>query len=352
MIEVPQGSPNVFHLWVYSAGVLTDLDAVPDVDVLRPNNTSEAVGVGTHVGTGHYTYAHGADVDDPTGAWSIVWSGEIGGAPVQSAEEFVVVVPAAAVPVTGILDVEGPCSPWADTIACTVDATDEQKALALAAASYVLWARSGRRFGLCPISIRPCASRCVSGSGSLTALLLDGQWYNTCGVGCATGCSCTALSEIVLSPPAAQITSVVLDGVVLVEGTDYRLDGTRHLVCLGGARWPVCQDLTVGNSEEGAFTINYLTGIDVPGLGVLAAQELGCEFTRAMIDDSDCKLPESWVNLVRQGVSIGKDLANQIDAKLGLYFCDMFIGTANPNGLDSPSMVYPIDPPLHRQVAP
>lgn len=352
MIEVPQGGTNVFHLWVYSSSVLTDLDAVPTIDVRRPNDTTEEVGVGTRVGVGHYTYAFAADVDDPTGSWSIIWTGAVGATPVQSAEEFVVVEPGVVAAHGLPFSPEAACAPWVEELSCEVAGlTAEQEALVLQAASDTLWARSGRRFGLCAVSVRPCASRCAEGASG-GPMLVSGQWFNTCGPGCTTACSCGPVSEITLSPPAAQITSVVIDGEVLVAGVDYRLDGTRRLVRLGGERWPYCQDMTVGNSEVGAFTVNYLTGLAVPALGVLAANELSCEFARALAGDDDCKLPESWVSLVRQGVTIGKDLANQIDAKLGLYFCDLFVGTVNPNGLSMPSMVYPIDPPQHRQVSP
>lgn len=117
---------------------------------------------------------------------------------------------------------------------------------------------TGRKYGTCPTSVRPCEDDCngsrrypywgwtgVSGLGwvgsysFLRPIIWNGDWINlACGF-CADRCECgQGVSSLRLPGPVAEILEVRVDGAVLPE-TDYRLDNTG-LVRLGGERWPKC----------------------------------------------------------------------------------------------------------------
>lgn len=231
-------------------------------------------------------------------------------------------------------------------------------------ATEVLYALSGRQFGLCARTIRPCRADCFEGiwpsidqwnSGSGLSypqpLLMQGQWYNlTCG-GCTTGCSCVAVSEAALPGPVHDITEVKIDGIVLNPLIDYRLDDWRLLVRLGGDSWPLCNDLNLADTEVGTWSVTFNTGVEVPELGQLAVGELATEIAKYISCDNTCTLPKPMQSMVRQGLSVTFLDPNQVfaDGKTGLYFCDLFIQTYNPNKLRRRSRAYDIDASMSRR---
>lgn len=130
--------------------------------------------------------------------------------------------------------------------------------IVVGAAVGYLWNVTGRKYGTCPTSVRPCEDDCggsrrylgwgwagVSGLGwvgswsLLRPMIWNGEWINlACGT-CADRCECgRGISSLRLPGPVAEILEVRIDGAVLPE-TDYRLDNTG-LVRLGGERWPTC----------------------------------------------------------------------------------------------------------------
>lgn len=103
----------------------------------------------------------------------------------------------------------------------------------------ILHAYSGRQFGLCPVTVRPCRDGCdqtaqirydyVSGGGLVTPVLENGTWFNySCGR-CKTDCSCTELCEVTLPGPVEEIVEVLVDGLPL-DPSEYRVDNHRRLV--------------------------------------------------------------------------------------------------------------------------
>lgn len=137
-----------------------------------------------------------------------------------------------------------PCWPRPDTSCCDrlepENPTPEQTARIermLHVATEIIWRLSGKQFGGCPVTVRPCRQKCAESptygywSGSTwTPILYAGTWFNEkCGKCGPSGCSCTELCEIDLPGPVAEILSVRQDGLVL-DPLEYRLDNGRKLV--------------------------------------------------------------------------------------------------------------------------
>lgn len=250
-----------------------------------------------------------------------------------------------------------PCVPWDATWTCDINCDSPAiTGQASTIATEILWALSGRRFGVCPIKIRPCRKTCgdwwQAGWGNYMyplPALIGGQWFNlTCGT-CTDSCSCTELSEAELPGWVDSITEVKLDGAVL-DPHAYRVDNNRLLVRTDGGRWPWCQDLSTDDTQPGTWSVTALYGHPVPEAGKLAVGELACEFTKLLSNDGGCRLPRSVKQVTRQGVTIDyQETQKLIDTgKLGLYFVDMFLAAFNPNGLMAPPAVYAVDGPNPR----
>jgi hypothetical protein len=145
------------------------------------------------------------------------------------------------------------------------------------------------------------------------------------------------------------IVSVKMDGTPLVTGA-YRLDETRILVRTDGQDWPRCNDLTKDDTQAGTWSVTAVGGEPVPTGGQLAAGELGCEILKAMRGE-DCRLPAGVTQLVRQGVTISiPDFGDILmHGRTGLYLCDMFIMSENPNHLQQRGRAYSVDRPRMRR---
>lgn len=255
----------------------------------------------------------------------------------------------------------GPCADWPIQWICEIDA--ESAALtgvAVTAATEVLWALSGRQFGLCEITLRPCRRDCDDGTfwddfgppwtGSYypRPALIGGLWFNlTCG-GCAGSCSCSRVSEVVLPAPVHEIVTVKVDGVVVTGG--YRVDNNRLLVRTDGEEWPRCNDLSLDDTEPGTWSVTATYGQVVPDGGHLAMGALACEIIRA-VTGGDCKLPAGLQQLVRQGVTISYPDVGELfrQGRTGLYLVDMFLAAWNPDRLRNRSRVYRVDQPTVRR---
>lgn len=255
-----------------------------------------------------------------------------------------------------------PCDPWPAIWCCDInDASPITTGWALEAATEVLWSLSGRRFGLCTVTSRPCRRECAMswpGIGnwwepfgpSLYPMpaLIGGSWFNiTCG-GCGGGCACSFTEEVVLPAPVAAVTEVRIDGSPLPTGS-YRLDDGRLLVRQDGGRWPMCQNLSVPATGTGAWTVTAQYGEQVPTMGQLAVGELACQLMKACDPTlgGDCALPPNLQSLVREGVTMQftEDVQSRIrtDGRLGIWSVDVFLLATNPKGLQARSRVYSPD---------
>lgn len=241
-----------------------------------------------------------------------------------------------------------PCTPWItgeDVVdCCSVETTDSALFEDVAVqASEILFAISGRLFsGECgPKIVRPSCDPCWCGYQVLSRGHIVGPWdwgypltyfCDSCLVACSP--SLVKLSGY----PVREISEVLIDGVALVEGTDYRLYNGRYLMRLNDGRWPFSQDLTLADSEENTFSVTYTYGADPPQIAVAAAAQLACELYKACSGDNTCALPSGVTRIQTQGLTIDR-LAFTTWAfsggawKTGLSLVDAFLAAYNPSGL-------------------
>jgi hypothetical protein len=218
-----------------------------------------------------------------------------------------------------------------------------------AISSEILWAASGRRQGLCEVTVRPCLRRCGGSFGFVPYKGGDGQWRNFATCGCIDTCSCVELCEVVLEGPVAEVTEVLIDGIPL-GASQYRVDlvgGQYRLLRVDGACWPDCSDLTADCGSTGAFCVTYLKGIPLDALAIAANSELTCELTKACIPGcKTCRLPSNVSSVVRRGVAITFD--NSKAWLKSLPMVAAFLDAVNPRGLTSASTVWSPDLPAVR----
>jgi hypothetical protein len=255
-----------------------------------------------------------------------------------------------------------PCEPW-DPIICVplpAGASATVTGAALEAATEILWARSGRQFGTCEITLRPCRRTCDGdwpwfdnwwdvGGGGPRPLLYQGAWFNIVCGGCPNGCSCSVVEETVLPAPVHSVTEVKLNGSVMVTGS-YRVDNHRLLVRTDGGVWPICQDMAAPDTADNTWSVRTLYGNEVPASGRFAVGELMAEIAKACVGAA-CAIPGNATQVSRQGVTI--DMAKIADllekGLLGLPMSDRFITTFNPKRLLSKPRVYDVDAPFVRR---
>jgi hypothetical protein len=233
-----------------------------------------------------------------------------------------------------------PCAPWTDVLPCAPStASDADQAWAIAIVSRNLWVLSGRKFGVCERILRPvpvCSSCCDVRWFDWS----DGAFLPFTGRPCV--CVTPATNVDTLEMPYAPVASVTVkvDGVTLVAGTDYRLDGFRKLRRLGGLRWPTSQDLSLADTAVGTWSLAITSGRAVPPNGVEAARAWACELLRA--GTAACVLPARVQQISRPGITY--DMVPPSDflekGRTGIEAVDMFLAAENPTGQRMPVRVY------------
>lgn len=248
------------------------------------------------------------------------------------------------------------CLPWSRELgqACKITADVALVQQQLQVATEVVWALSGRRFGICPLEVRPCRRRCLSAIPDGYSLWggYFGEWswpvaqrliWESCA--CPTDdCGCGATERIRLRGPVYAIDEVWVDGAQLPVTGAYRVDEFRDLVRLDGGKWPDCGDLLANEDEPGSFVLKYRYGTPPPTTGVIAVQEMGCELLKAYLGQ-ECRLPRRVTSISRQGVSFAMlDPMDFLDhGRTGLYNVDLFLSAYNPAGLQSRGKVFRAD---------
>lgn len=324
-------------------GVEVVTDAVP---------TAESEGV--------YYYELALAADAPLGVWVATWSGVINGSLVSADDPFEVVVVSLAV--------DGrPCQVWSDTVSCPADVATldpEVTARALRIATGIIWAASGRRYGICSATIRPCrdTGSCDWASLGMTPWVwgapasyfgpaspfVTDPWCRSCG----DSCGCHALEEVRLPHSRVRsVTQVLIDGAPL-EPSAYRVDEYGWLVRLDGGKWPSCQDLELPTTEAGTWEISYTYGTPVPEGGKWAVERYACELAKASVG-MECELPERVQTITRQGITVS--FVDSMDflakGRTGLAPVDAWLASVNKHGLARRSRMYRVDqPPLGRRV--
>ena len=237
-----------------------------------------------------------------------------------------------------VTPVEAGC-PWPVDPACLGDQwdslDDEVKDRATLLASETLRRLTGYRVGGCPVTVRPCRRTCANtaylpfyNGGFNPHINASGYWVNSCG--CTSDCSCTELCEISLPAPVGAVYSVLLDGI---EVADYMISANKLVwTGTGDCPWPVCQDLTLPDSEVGTFSVTYLNAWPVDTLGAYACGVMAYEYAQACVGNK-CRLPANVTSLTRQGVSMEIESGAFPGGMTGIREVDAFIAMWNPDGL-------------------
>lgn len=186
--------------------------------------------------------------------------------------------------------------------------------VAAALATGLMWAATGRHYGLCEITVQPCNPRqhgtdyqtwplltdgwAGDGWGQYLPVIENGTWYNRCGFGCRCGARC----EVPLDGPTTkeQISEVIVDGAV-VNPSAYQVHDGYLLVRIDGECWPYCNDYSVQDPIR--FQVTYGRGDPIPAHVQYASEILSCQFAKACAG-APCSLPERLTSLTRQGLTV------------------------------------------------
>jgi hypothetical protein len=224
------------------------------------------------------------------------------------------------------------------------DAALAQRNAAEDTAVSVLWALSGRQFGLCPTLVRPCPEfrpydrfGSIHGygggydGGGVTSYVLSWEgdrWLNwPCG--CFGGrCRVNGPGKIHLPGPAHSITEVRIEGSV-VDPSTYVLESGDVLYRVGHA-WP-SQDLSRPVGQPNTWTVEYLRGMPPPAGVANMVGTLANEFLN-VCSGGKCRLPRNIVGVTRAGVSYQVYDPKQIyeAGKTGLPEIDLWLSAINP----------------------
>jgi hypothetical protein len=295
-----------------------------------------AVGI-THPATGLYAFNWSISGSEIVGDYVVVWNAiDFQLDPVQASEVVTLTSP---VSIAGT----GPCGWEGGTPACCSEfwatLTADEQAEANTYAETILWAATGRHYGACEVVARPCGNdrRCGSCGawswfdGWMRPYILDGQWRNCL---CDCACDCRPSCEVKLPGPVANVSQVMIDGVILAPSA-WRVDDFQWLVRTDGECWPRCQDYNVDVPAVGTFQVTYTRGDAVPPALLTAKGTLACEFAKACKADKSCRLPGRLQTLTRQGVTASfVDVDTLLKRGLtGLPEVDAVIVALNPYAL-------------------
>lgn len=265
--------------------------------------------------------------------------------------------------------VDQPGAGWApNTALCSKWGTYSPavQAYALRVASRVIWAATGRQYGLESVTVRP--SRPVqsplyrtypvgfAGYGYWTLYGINGgeafQVVNTCGCGSSgvtgvSSCSCGA-ADISIPDNVASIVSVVIDGVLLDPSAYVLLGG--YLTRTDGKGWPFVQDFSFPAGSTGTWSVTYMQGQAVPDDLNDAAGLYACQVGAAATGGS-CQLPNRVQSVTRTGLDIqfidpGDFLQEN---RTGYSAVDSIIATYNPDGLRQRARISSLDVPQFRR---
>jgi hypothetical protein len=208
----------------------------------------------------------------------------------------------------------------------------------------VLWALSGRQFGVCPYIARPCIETVgpwwpqYSYYTTSYSIWFDGGQWITQDCGCHGRCRSSGPGAVHLPGPAQDIIEIIIDGTILdpneyvLEGDVLHRTGGRHI-------WPH-QDLTRPMGEPNTWSVEFLKGVPVPAgvdrLTGLLAKELYLACT-----GGQCRLPSTVVSTTRQGVTHQFDPSRMYEqGKTGLREVDLWLSSVNPSRLQcAPSVI-------------
>ncbi len=257
------------------------------------------------------------------------------------------------VPETG----DQPCG-WSINTACDPcwdGYTPDVQAMAATWAAQILWALTGRRYGPCTITVRPCEpcharsyvtypvyldSPWGGGGGAWLPVIRDGEWFNCA---CGTACCCDPGCRVALTGPVHSMVSVTVNGAVVPQSA-YRVVDKMWLVRNDGECWPKCQNLGhPDNSSDNTFVVEYTRGDPLPATGQFVAGVLASALAKRCAA-GNCAVPFNITSLTREGVTVEVGDTTTVGST-GIKVVDDWVNAVNPGGLSQRPMVYNADLP-------
>lgn len=249
-----------------------------------------------------------------------------------------------------------PTSGWVPDVTCCAGWSDYDpatQARAVALGTFIMWALTGRQFGLTQVVARPCNAPLnpplyqtfpvnilnpwgTDGGVYWAPYIYNGEWHNA---GCGGFDCCKYRCGAPLDGPVDSIVSVTVDGDTIDPGAYVVQDGFI-LKRTDGDCWPFCTD---------TFLVTYMRGIPVPPAANIALGDLVCQLALACVG-GECVLPNRIRSLSRQGVSVEFVDPNAF-ADLGrtnIATVDQVVALYNPGGLSQPPVVMSPDTPAIR----
>lgn len=221
--------------------------------------------------------------------------------------------------------------------------TSDYAAEAVKAASYLMWALSGRKYTgtntvteryvrFAPlINTRLIQEAAIINSRINKALAIVEPWVS-------------AETRIRLrGQPVTEVVAVRnVNGGIVSPDSYYLVDHSTLQFSEGALIVPADIEVT------------YSYGANPPTLGKMAARRVAIEFVKLWEGDSDCALPQRVTSVTRQGVTYtvldSQDFLEEM--RLGIYEVDLFLKTANPNRAQKRSKVFSPDIPKARRYTP
>lgn len=234
-----------------------------------------------------------------------------------------------------------------------MDPAVQERSLSLASAT--LRRLTGYRVGGCPVTVRPCKAGCAAATTRPSYLdmlgaysssgfwphIEGGVWVNSCG--CTGSCSCGAECRVSLPGPVGRVDEVRVDGAV-IPPDQYRIDGDGILwTGVTQCPWPTCQDMALGDTEPGTFSVTYLNAWPVDSLGAYAAGVMAMEFAKACVGSNKCRLPAGVTAVSRQGISIEIAAGSFPDGFTSIREVDAYIALYNPTPIRQAPQVWSPD---------
>jgi hypothetical protein len=239
---------------------------------------------------------------------------------------------------------------------CSMDLGEVKPELRERAARWAagfLWTATGRQYGGCPKTYRPCregcgpAVNCCGGYGGLGVRSVPWRvpgsfdWVNMpCG-SCVKGCQCSAVSEVRLSD-VDQVLNVRIDGVDYDPCSMVAVYDRSRIVRTDGGSWPVCQKLDRIDGP-GTWSLTVLEGHCVPDGGDWMTGQLMCEFIKGCLNRKDCQLPRRLQTITRNNVTLGFNdkFENLAIMRTGIWEIDAWIEEARYVGAATPTILSP-----------
>jgi hypothetical protein len=220
----------------------------------------------------------------------------------------------------------------------------------------VLWALTGRQFGVCQTTIRPCADahqpidwleRMGTFYGGYSHVVIEGL-ADFLGCGCTGRCLLSGPSAVHLPGPvyppddthSVTVTFTMDENETRVlDDDEFSIEGDV-LFRTGGAPWPY-QDYSRPMGEDGTWSVQYWRGTPPPAGAATFVGVLAKEFLAAACGSSNCRLPKTVTRVSRQGVSYDIDpTVIYANGKTGVSEVDSWLAVVNPNHLmQAPSVM-------------